>query len=54
MRRITLVVGASPDGNSALMLVEARIRHIAGTRWGTRRYLNIYLLREMETEQHAA
>ena len=28
-----------PDGNSALMLVAARLRHIAGTKWGMRQYL---------------
>jgi putative transposase len=44
VRRRTRVVGAFPDGNSALMLVAARLRHIAGTRWGTRRYLNMELL----------
>lgn len=54
VRRRTRVVGAFPDGNSALMLVAARLRHIAGTRWGTCRYLNIDLLREMETEELAA
>ena len=37
IRRRTRVVGAFPDGKSALMLVAARLRHIAGTRWGTRR-----------------
>jgi transposase-like protein len=37
IRRRTRVVGAFPDGNSALMLVAARLRHIAGTKWGTRR-----------------
>ena len=36
IRRRTRVVGAFPDGNSALMLVAARLRHIAGTKWGTR------------------
>lgn len=50
VRRRTRVVGAFPDGNSALMLVGARLRHIAGTRWGTRRYLNMNLLREMQQE----
>jgi hypothetical protein len=35
------VVGAFPDGRSALMLVAARLRHIAGTRWGTKRYLDM-------------
>jgi transposase-like protein len=29
----------SPTGHSALMLVAARLRHIASTKWGTRRYL---------------
>jgi transposase-like protein len=30
IRRRTRVVGAFPDGNSALMLVAARLRHVAG------------------------
>ena len=51
VRRRTRVVGAFPDGNSALMLVAARLRHIAGTRWGTRRYLNMKLLSELEKEE---
>jgi len=38
IRRRTRVVGAFPDGNSALMLAAARLRHIAGTQWGTKRY----------------
>jgi putative transposase len=41
IRRRTRVVGAFPDGRSALMLVAARLRYVAGTRWGTRRYLNM-------------
>ena len=52
IRRRTNVVGAFPDGNSALMLVAARLRHIAGTRWSTKRYLNMELLREMKFEQN--
>lgn len=47
VRRRTRVVGAFPDGNSALMLVAARLRHIAGTKWGTRRYLNMSLLNKL-------
>ena len=39
IRRRTRVVGAFPDGQSALMLVAARLRHVAATRWGSRRYL---------------
>jgi len=34
VRRHTRVVGAFPNGQSALMLVAARLRHTAGTRWG--------------------
>ena len=41
IRRRTRVVGAFPDGRSALMLVAARLRYVAGTRWGTKRYLNM-------------
>jgi len=32
IRRRTRVVVAFPDGNSALMLVAARLRHVAATR----------------------
>ena len=39
IRRRTRVVGAFPDGHSALMLVAARLRHITSTKWGKRRYL---------------
>ena len=45
IRRRTRAVGAFPDGNSALNLAAARLRHIAGTRWSTKRYLNMDLLR---------
>jgi putative transposase len=51
IRRRTRVVGAFPDGHSALMLCAARLRHIAGTKWGLRRYLNMDLLREQDLEQ---
>ncbi|MGD9110482.1 MAG: IS256 family transposase [Phycisphaerales bacterium] len=51
IRRRTRVVGCFPDGNSALMLAAARLRHIAGTKWGLRRYMNMKRLKEMETEQ---
>ena len=33
IRRRTRVVGAFPDGHSALMWVAARLRHIASTKW---------------------
>lgn len=51
IRRRTRVVGAFPDGNSALMLVAARLRHVAGTRWGTRKYLDMTRLTEQEREE---
>ena len=41
IRRRTRVVGAFPDGNSALMLVCARLRHVAGTQWGSKKYMNM-------------
>ena len=44
IRRRTRVVGSFPDGNSALMLVCARLRHVASSNWGTKRYLNMSLL----------
>ena len=44
VRRRTRVVGCFPDGQSALMLVAARLRHVAGTKWGTSRYLDLTLL----------
>ena len=53
IRRRTRVVGAFPDGNSALMLAAARLRHIAGTQWGLRRYMNMDRLKEMKREQAA-
>jgi putative transposase len=48
IRRRTRVVGAFPDGKSALMLAAARLRHIAGTQWGTKRYLKMDLLRDLD------
>ena len=47
IRRRTRVVGAFPDGNSALMLVAARLRHVASTQWGTKRYLQMNRLAEI-------
>jgi putative transposase len=48
IRRRTRVVGNFPDGKSALMLVAARLRHIAGTCWGKRIYLDLERLREVK------
>jgi hypothetical protein len=41
-------MGAFPDGQSALNLAAARLRHIAGTAWSTKRYLNIELLKDQQ------
>ena len=51
IRRRTRVVGAFPDGQSALMLVCARLRHMATTHWGQRRYLNMKLLWAQDAAQ---
>ncbi|MEM6484712.1 MAG: IS256 family transposase [Pseudomonadota bacterium] len=50
IRRRTKVVGAFPDGESAVMLVGARLRHIASTAWGTRKYMSMDWLKEQDLE----
>ncbi|MBK1860105.1 IS256 family transposase [Cerasicoccus arenae] len=49
VKRRTRVVGAFPDGNSALMLVAARLRYMTGTKWGMRRYLDMSRLTNQAT-----
>lgn len=44
IRRRTRVVGAFPDGRSALMLSAARLRHVAGTKWGLKKYMDMHEL----------
>ena len=39
-RRRTRVVGTFPDGNSVLMLVCTRLRHVAGAQRGNKKYRN--------------
>lgn len=53
IRRRTRVVGTFPDGISALMLVCARLRHVAGTQWGNKKYLNMKHL-DVVAENHIA
>lgn len=51
IKRRTKVVGTFPDGESALMLVCARLRHVASHDWGTKRYLNMaHLIQMMVTD----
>ena len=50
IKRRTKAIEAFPDGQSALMLVCARLHHVAGTQWGVRRYMNMKHLRNMEIE----
>jgi transposase-like protein len=54
VRRRTKVIGAFPDGQSALMLVGARLRHVATTKWGTVKYVNMDRLRETNFESETA
>lgn len=41
IHRRTRVVGGFPDGNSALMLVCARIRYVTANSWSDRRYMDM-------------
>jgi len=51
IRRRTRVVGTFPDGEAALMLVCARLRYVASSDWGSKRYLNMDHLRSMIVAQ---
>jgi len=46
VRRRTRVVGAFPDGKSALMLATARVRWVSERRWSDRRYLDMHLIHD--------
>ena len=54
IRRRTRVVGAFPDGQSALNLAAARLRHVAGTEWSTKRYLSMDLLKDHQIRSTTA
>ena len=49
-RRRTRVVGTFPDGHLALMLVCARLRHVAGPQWGGKKYMSMKHLEVQENE----
>jgi len=51
IKRRTKAIGAFPDGQSALMLVCARLRHVAGTQWGNKRYMSMDHLSKFEEEE---
>lgn len=53
IRQRTRMVGAFSDRQSALMLVATRLRHIADTKWGTRRYLDTERLRDLVAHARA-
>ena len=50
VKRRTKAIGAFPDGQRTLMLVCARLHHVAGTQWGTRRYMNMDHLAKPEED----
>ncbi len=47
----TNVVGAFFEGNSALMFIVAMFRHIVGSKWSSKQYSHMQLLRDQEVEQ---
>lgn len=53
VRRRTRVVGTFPDGKSALVLVTARLKYVAETEWGSRRYPDVTLLEERPYRRRA-
>ena len=54
IQRRTHVVGTFPDGNSALMLVCARLRYVAGTPWGNKKHMNMMHLEVNEENTSVA
>lgn len=53
IKRRTRVVDSFPDGQSALMLVCARLRYVASQEWGSKRLLNMDLLKGHEAVSQA-
>ena len=46
--------GAFPDGQFGLCLAAARLKHVAGTQWSTRKYMDMEPLREMNLQYNGA
>ena len=51
IKRRTKAIDVFSDGQSALILVCARLRHIAATTWGARHYMNMDHLFKPEEDQ---
>jgi len=54
IRRRTRVVGTFPDGNSALMLVCARLRYVESSAWGCKPYMSMKHLDNWESDSVSA
>lgn len=54
IKRRIKVVCTFPDGQSALMLVCARLSNVAGTQWGAKLYMNMKHLDQMQSADEAA
>ena len=54
IRRRTKVVGAFLDEQSCLNLAAARLRHISGSQWSTRKYMNMAPLYAEQTSTSGA
>ena len=52
VRRRTNVVGAFPDGHSALMLACARVRYVSDRTWSGRKYLDVSLLLDATPQEN--
>lgn len=48
IRRRIRVVGTFSDDKSVLMLVTAKLKYIADSEWGSRRYLDVSIRKEVE------
>ncbi|MBU1140688.1 MAG: hypothetical protein KKA76_17075 [Proteobacteria bacterium] len=57
MKDVTIMLKAIPASEDLqaaqekAAAVAVRLRHIAGTKWSSKRYLNMQLLRELEVEK---
>jgi putative transposase len=50
IRHRTRVIGSFPDGEPALMLVTARLRHIASSQWGNNKNHDVSRLEKLNFE----